>query len=114
MAKRVLIILRRLNIGGIQTQTALLAGEFLRRGCGVTVLVQKKEHSGRLAVKLPEGSEVYCRDFDRVLQAGADKVSVNTAAVNNPELIREGAARFGNQCIVLGMDAKKDDARKDL
>ena len=66
MAKRVLIILRRLNIGGIQTQTALLAGEFLRRGCGVTVLVQKKEHSGRLAVKLPEGCEVYCRDFDRV------------------------------------------------
>ena len=41
-----------------------------------------------------------------MLQAGADKVSVNTAAVKNPQLIAEGAKRFGNQCIVLGMDAK--------
>ena len=48
MAKRVLIILRRLNIGGIQTQTSLLAGEFLRRGCSVTVLVQKKSYSSRV------------------------------------------------------------------
>ena len=65
MAKRVLIILRRLNIGGIQTQTSLLAGEFLRRGCSVTVLVQKKSYSSTPEVTMPAGAEVYCRDFDR-------------------------------------------------
>jgi cyclase len=46
-------------------------------------------------------------DMRMMLESGADKVSVNTAAVLNPELITEGARRFGNQCIVLGMDAKR-------
>ena len=46
-------------------------------------------------------------DIKRMLRAGADKVSVNTAAVNSPALISEGAARFGNQCIVLAIDAKQ-------
>jgi len=46
-------------------------------------------------------------DMSRMLDAGADKVSINTAAVLNPQLITEGAQRFGNQCIVLGMDAKR-------
>jgi imidazole glycerol-phosphate synthase subunit HisF len=46
-------------------------------------------------------------DMHRMLQAGADKVSINTAAVENPGLIAEGARSFGNQCIVLGMDAKR-------
>jgi len=46
-------------------------------------------------------------DMYRVLNAGAEKVSVNSAAVENPGIITEGAKRFGNQCIVLGMDAKR-------
>lgn len=46
-------------------------------------------------------------DMHRMLEAGADKVSINTAAVLNPDLIAEGARRFGSQCIVLGMDAKR-------
>ncbi len=46
-------------------------------------------------------------DMRRMLQAGADKVSVNTAAVNDPSLVREGAAAFGNQCIVVAIDAKR-------
>lgn len=46
-------------------------------------------------------------DIRKVLQAGADKVSLNTAAVNDPELIREGAKRFGRQCIVLAVDARQ-------
>jgi cyclase len=46
-------------------------------------------------------------DMRRVLLAGAEKVSVNTAAVLNPKLIEEGAKAFGSQCIVLGMDVKK-------
>jgi cyclase len=46
-------------------------------------------------------------DMHCMLEAGADKVSINTAAVENPNLITEGADRFGSQCIVLGMDAKR-------
>ncbi|MCF8082489.1 MAG: imidazole glycerol phosphate synthase subunit HisF [Deltaproteobacteria bacterium] len=46
-------------------------------------------------------------DMRKVLLAGAEKVSVNSAAVRNPELIREGAKAFGSQCVVLGMDVKK-------
>jgi len=46
-------------------------------------------------------------DMRRLLKAGADKVSINTAAVQNPSLIREGAERFGSQCIVVAIDAKR-------
>ncbi len=46
-------------------------------------------------------------DIRRMLKAGADKVSLNTAAVNNPALIGEGAVQFGNQCIVVAIDAKR-------
>jgi cyclase len=46
-------------------------------------------------------------DMYRVLDAGAEKISVNSAAVANPGIISEGAKHFGSQCIVLGMDAKK-------
>ncbi|MCE2464485.1 MAG: imidazole glycerol phosphate synthase subunit HisF [Dehalococcoidia bacterium] len=48
-------------------------------------------------------------DVQRLLRAGADKVSVNTAALNDPELLAEGARRFGSQCIVLAIDAKRVD-----
>lgn len=46
-------------------------------------------------------------DMYRMLRAGADKVSINTAAVLNPNLIEEGARRFGSQCIVLSIDARR-------
>lgn len=46
-------------------------------------------------------------DIRKMLLAGADKVSLNSAAVKNPKLIQEGAAIFGNQCIVLAVDGKK-------
>jgi cyclase len=46
-------------------------------------------------------------DMLRMLEAGADKISINTAAVQNPQLIAEGANHFGNQCIVLAIDAKR-------
>ena len=46
-------------------------------------------------------------DVDRLLRAGADKVSLNTAAVARPELLGEAAARFGAQCIVLSVDARR-------
>jgi len=49
-------------------------------------------------------------DMRKLLLAGADKISVNSAAVKNPELLSDGAARFGAQCIVLAIDAKRNDS----
>jgi len=46
-------------------------------------------------------------DIRRMLNAGADKVGINSAAVSNPEFVREAAQRFGSQCIVVAIDAKK-------
>lgn len=46
-------------------------------------------------------------DFDRVLKCGADKVSINSGAIKNPNLIKEAAKRYGNQCVVLSMDVKR-------
>lgn len=47
-------------------------------------------------------------DMQHLLQAGADKISLNSAALANPELIRKGAQKFGNQCIVVAIDVKTD------
>ena len=47
-------------------------------------------------------------DIRTLLRAGADKVSLNTAALERPELIREAAQRFGSQCIVVAIDAKRE------
>jgi len=49
-------------------------------------------------------------DIRAMLRAGADKVSVNTAAIHNPDLVRAGAEAFGSQCIVVAIDAKRNDA----
>jgi len=51
--------------------------------------------------------------FDVLLRSGAEKVSVNTAAVENPELLTEAAGRFGNQCVVLAIDARCSKQRPD-
>jgi len=48
-------------------------------------------------------------DIRTMLNAGADKVSINTAAIHNPELVRESAQRFGSQCIIVAIDAKRVD-----
>ena len=47
------------------------------------------------------------KDFDIVLKSGADKVSVNSGAIKNPNLIREAAEKYGNQCVVLSIDIKR-------
>ena len=46
-------------------------------------------------------------DFDRVLKCGADKVSVNSGAINNPDIIEQAAKLYGSQCVVLSVDAKR-------
>lgn len=53
-------------------------------------------------------------DMRDVLVAGAEKVSVNSGAVKNPDIISEGAARFGSQCVVLGMDVKRVDKSEKI
>ena len=52
------------------------------------------------------------QDIRKLLLAGADKVSINTAAIKNPELIRESSNKFGSQCIVVAIDAKKTAENK--
>jgi cyclase len=62
----------------------------------------------RIAIPFAVGGGLRtAEDMRRVLLAGADKVSIDTAAVRNPALIVDGAARFGSQCIVLGMQVKR-------
>ncbi|MGN0454292.1 MAG: imidazole glycerol phosphate synthase subunit HisF [Ruminococcus sp.] len=51
-------------------------------------------------------------DFNAILRAGADKVSVNSAAIKNPDLINEAAYKFGNQCVVSAIDAKRKEDGK--
>ena len=53
-------------------------------------------------------------DFRKVLLAGADKVSVNSAAVQNPQLISDAAKRFGRQCVVISVDAKRSGDSWDV
>jgi len=67
-----------------------------------------KKTAERCFVPLTVGGGVRTvRDIRNLLLAGADKVSINTAAIKNPELIKESALQFGSQCIVVAIDAKK-------
>ncbi len=64
--------------------------------------------AGQVFIPLTVGGGIRTLDDIRtMLNAGADKVSINTAAVFNPDFVREAAERFGSQCIVVAMDAKK-------
>jgi cyclase len=66
--------------------------------------------AAQLAIPFTVGGGINSlEDMKRMLRAGADKVSLNTAAVQNPDLIQEGAAFFGSQCIVVAIDAKYDN-----
>ena len=53
-------------------------------------------------------------DFDRLLGSGADKVAVNSAAIENPSLITEAAKRYGTQCVVLAIDVRSIDERFEI
>jgi imidazole glycerol-phosphate synthase subunit HisF len=78
------------------------------RGTMVDVV---KSVASELAIPFTVGGGINSlEDMKRILRAGADKVSLNTAAVLNPELITEGANFFGTQCIVVAIDAKFDEA----
>jgi cyclase len=67
-----------------------------------------EEVAGEVFIPLTVGGGIRTvEDIRRMLNAGADKVGINTAAVNNPEFVREAAEKFGSQCIVVAIDAKK-------
>lgn len=66
--------------------------------------------AAQLAIPFTVGGGINSlEDMKKILRAGADKVSLNTAAVLNPELITEGSGFFGSQCIVVAIDAKYDE-----
>jgi cyclase len=63
--------------------------------------------AGQVFIPLTVGGGIRTEaDIRRLLNAGADKVSINTAAIKRPEFVRDAAERFGNQCIVVAIDAK--------
>lgn len=78
-----------------------------------TMLELVQQVSQKLFIPLTVGGGVRTvQDIDAVLLAGADKVGISSAAVKNPRLIKEGAVRFGSQCIVCAVDARKRDDGK--
>ncbi len=77
-----------------------------RRGIMIDVVRRVAE---RIYIPFAVGGGIgSLEDMKQVILAGAEKVSVNSLAVKNPEIIRAGAEHFGNQCVVLGMDAAGD------
>ena len=67
-----------------------------------------RQTASRVFIPLTVGGGINTLDdFDRVLKCGADKVSVNSGAIRNPDLIRQAALRYGSQCVVLSADVKR-------
>lgn len=67
-----------------------------------------KETASKVFIPLTVGGGIRSlEDFQRVLECGADKVSVNSGAIRNPSLIEEAAKRYGSQCVVLSVDVKR-------
>ncbi|MBE6815733.1 MAG: imidazole glycerol phosphate synthase subunit HisF [Ruminococcaceae bacterium] len=67
-----------------------------------------REVASQIFIPLTVGGGINTvEDFDRVLKCGADKVSVNSGAIRNPDLIKEAALKYGDQCVVLSCDIKR-------
>lgn len=70
--------------------------------------------AGQVFIPLTVGGGIRsCADIRRMLNAGADKVSINTAAVFEPDFVKKAAKRFGSQCIVVAIDAKRVNKKKE-
>ena len=73
-----------------------------------TIVHVVEQVAGEVFIPLTVGGGIRCTDdIRRMLNAGADKVGINTAAVFNPEFVKEAADKFGSQCIVVAIDAKR-------
>ena len=71
-----------------------------------------REVASQIFIPLTVGGGINrVEDFDRVLKCGADKVSVNSGAIRNPQLIYEAAQKYGSQCVVLSADIKRVDGQ---
>lgn len=76
-----------------------------------TMVEVVKQTAGEISIPFTVGGGIsQVEDMKRILRAGADKIGINTAAVLNPDLISDGARRFGSQCIVVAIDAKFNEA----
>ncbi|MEC0241395.1 imidazole glycerol phosphate synthase subunit HisF [Paenibacillus dokdonensis] len=76
-----------------------------------TMVEVVRKTAGEIAIPFTVGGGIsQVDDMKRILRAGADKIGINTAAVLNPQLIADGARRFGSQCIVVAVDAKYNEA----
>ncbi|MBY9078971.1 imidazole glycerol phosphate synthase subunit HisF [Paenibacillus sp. HN-1] len=75
-----------------------------------TMVEVVRRTAGEISIPFTVGGGISSpEDMKRILRAGADKIGINTAAVNNPQLILEGARRFGSQCVVVAVDAKYNE-----
>ncbi|WP_068777206.1 imidazole glycerol phosphate synthase subunit HisF [Paenibacillus sp. FJAT-26967] len=76
-----------------------------------TMVEVVKKTAGEITIPFTVGGGISnTEDMKRLLRAGADKIGINTAAVLNPQLVSDGARRFGSQCIVVAVDAKYNEA----
>lgn len=72
-----------------------------------TMIEVVKRTAGEITIPFTVGGGIsHVDDMKRLLRAGADKIGINSAAIKNPELVKEGARKFGSQCIVVAIDAK--------
>ncbi|MFP3872969.1 MAG: imidazole glycerol phosphate synthase subunit HisF, partial [Thiohalophilus sp.] len=106
-------IARRYDEQGADELTFLdISASHEGRGTMVQVVEQV---AGQVFIPLTVGGGIrQIEDVRTMLNAGADKVAINTAAVDNPEFVRDAAQKFGSQCIVVAIDAKQvsDDPKK--
>ncbi|WP_043528465.1 imidazole glycerol phosphate synthase subunit HisF [Litchfieldella xinjiangensis] len=102
-------IAKRYNQQGADEITFLdITASHQNRGTTVDMV---ERIAGEVFIPLTVGGGIRtCDDIRTMLNAGADKVSINTAAVTNPDFVREAADRFGSQCIVVAIDAKRVSA----
>ncbi len=117
-------VVKGVNFAGLQDVSSPVALAEFYSGCGADELVFYDitassdnrslfteilcETARRVFIPLTVGGGIRSlSDFDRVLKCGADKVSVNSGAIANPELIGEAAKRYGSQCVVLSADVKR-------
>lgn len=89
-----------------------ITASYENRGIFTEIL---KKVASRIFIPLTVGGGINSvEDFERVLNCGADKVSVNSGAIKNPKLILEAAQKYGDQCVVLSMDVKRVNGKYNI
>ena len=107
-------VVKGINFEGVRdvSDPVALAGKYSEEAADELVFydITASYEGRRLFIPLTVGGGINgLEDFDRVLKCGADKVSVNSGAIRNPDLIYAAAKRYGSQCVVLSADVKRVD-----